>query len=320
MNVRASLRHYARAIQRFGAGRGTEVFLLQASPFLGALFGSVGQTLDVGRIAALLAGSLILTAHVFLFNDWAGQNSDLQDPRRATRLFGRRGLSSHQVVRLVMGLLVVAMLLLAFVGAPAALFGAAIAALSLLYSGSTSWGKGRPILASFLHLIGGTFHFLLGYTVSHPIDAPGVAIAIFFGLVFAGGHLNQEVRDYEADLRNGIRTNAVAFGRRRTFLCSLFVFTAAYVLLAFLVWLRLLPHPLIWATVFWPVHVGFSIQALRRGLGFDAAVWMQRRYRLQFAVLGFAMLLTAPPVADLTRRVLQDAHAHHAGPKIYSKV
>jgi 4-hydroxybenzoate polyprenyltransferase len=309
MNEQSSFRRSARATQRFAAARAPEVLVLQASPFLGALLGSVGHDgLALGRIALLLAGSVVLTAHVFAFNDWAGHASDLNDPRRATSVFGHRHISSRQAVSLAVGLLVVAMLLLALVGAPAVFFGAAIAALSLLYSGSTSWGKGRPILASLIHLIGGTFHFLLGYTASHAVDTRGVAIAVFFGLVFAGGHLNQEVRDYDADLRNRIRTNAVVFGRRRTFIYSLLVFTAAYVFFGVLVLLGILARPLIWTTILWPWHVACSIRALRSGLGFEAAVWMQRKYRLQFALLGLAMLLTSPPMADLAHRVYENAH------------
>jgi 4-hydroxybenzoate polyprenyltransferase len=294
-------------MKRFASTRATEVIVLQGSAVLGAVLGSAGHDgLDLGRIALVVAGSLVLTAHVFLFNDWAGQRSDLNDPRRTRNVFGKREISSREVANLVVGLLVVAMLLLAFVGTPALLCGAAIAALSLVYSGSTSWGKGRPIMGSVLHLIGGTFHFLLGYSASHAIDPKGVLIGIFFGLVFVGGHLNQEVRDYDADLRSRIRTNAVAFGCRRTFIYSLLIFTAAYLLLGVLVSLGILARPLIWATFFWPWHVASSIQALRHGLGYEAAVSMQRRYRLQFALLGLAMLLTATPVAEFARRV----HAH----------
>jgi 4-hydroxybenzoate polyprenyltransferase len=299
-----SLRRYGRAMTRFASTRATEVLVLQGSALLGAVLGSVGHDgLVLGRIALVVASSLALTAHIYLFNDWAGQSSDLNDPRRARNVFGSREISSREVASLVVGLLVAALLLLALVGAPALLCGAAIAALSLVYSGSASWGKGKPIMGSVLHLIGGTFHFLLGYSASHAIDARGVAIAIFFGLVFAGGHLNQEVRDYDADVRSRIRTNAVAFGCRRTFIYSLLVFTAAYTLLGVLVSLGILARPLIWATLFWPWHVASSMQALRHGLGFETAVSMQRRYRLQFALLGLAMLLTATPVAEFARRV-----------------
>jgi 4-hydroxybenzoate polyprenyltransferase len=309
MSWQFTLSRSARTIRHFAAARGLEVLVLQGSPFLGALLGSVGHDgIDLARLALLLLGSLALTAHVFVFNDWTGESSDLNDPRRTSEVFALRRIAPRQVATLAAALLVVAILVLAFVGAPALLYGAAIAAVSLLYSGSTSWGKGRPIVASLLHLIGGTFHFLLGYTAVQAVDARGVAIAFFFGLVFAGGHLNQEVRDYDADLRNGIRTTAVAFGRRRTFLCSLLVFTAAYLLLGFFAWLGMLARPLIWATLFWPFHVASSVQAFRRGLGFEIAVWMQRRYRLQFALLGVAMVLTTPPLADLARRFQRNAH------------
>jgi 4-hydroxybenzoate polyprenyltransferase len=309
MTSRFSLRRYARAIRHFAAARAPEILALQASPFLGALFGSVGREwVAPHRVALLLAGSVALTAHVFVFNDWAGHTSDLNDPRRATRVFGHWEISSRQVAGLALALLVAATLILAFVGPPAVLLGAAIAALSFLYSGSSSWGKGTPIVASLIHLVGGTFHFLLGYTLGHAVDARGIAIAIFFGLVFAGGHLNQEVRDYDADLRNGIRTNAVVFGRRRTFLSSLLVFTAAYAMLGFLASLGILPRPLVWSALFWPWHVACSLQALRSGLGFEAAHWMQRRYRMLFALIGLAMLLTAPPVTELARRAYEHAH------------
>lgn len=304
------LRRYAGAAQNFVAARGLELLVLQASPLLGALLGSANhEGISPGRIASLLAGSLALTAHVYVFNDWAGRSDDLNDARRARYLFGRSGVSSRQVASVAVGLLIVAILLLAFVGASPVLFGAAMAAVSLLYSGPTSWGKGRPIIGTLLHLIGAALHFLLGYTgPGHAIDVRGISIALFFGLVFAGGHLNQEVRDYEADRRNRIRTNAVVFGCRRAFLSSLLVFTAAYLLVAVLAWFGILARPLIWTVMLWPWHVACSMQALRSGLGFETAVWMQRRFRLQLALLGLAMVLTAPPVTHLARRVHQHAH------------
>jgi 4-hydroxybenzoate polyprenyltransferase len=131
---------------------------------------------------------------------------------------------------------------------------------------------------------------LLGYTIAHALDASGLAISLFFGLVFAGGHLNQEVRDYEGDLLNGIRTSAVVFGRRRTFLASLGTFTAAYALLTGLAALGILPGLLLWSPGVWLMHVAWSLRALQRGLGFETALWMQRRYRLLFALIGLVML------------------------------
>jgi len=278
-------------MQHFASTRAPEVLALQASPILGSFLG--GSSLERGgviRLCLLLLGSLALTAHVFVFNDWAGHDSDIRDPRRAALVFTQRGISGQQVARIAIALLIFANVAFAAVGGPAILLGAAIAVLSLLYSCSPWFGKSTPILASINHLLGGALHFLLGYTLSHDLDAGGLVISLFFGLVFAGGHLNQEVRDYEGDLLNGIRTSAVVFGRRRAFLASMCIFTAAYAVLADLAALGILPRLLLLSTIVWPLHIAWSLRALRRGLGFETALWMQRRYRLLFACIGLAML------------------------------
>ena len=291
MTSPSTSRHYARVVQHFASTRALEVLALQASPLLGCVLGGFRlERYSVVRLGLLLLGSLALTAHIFVFNDWAGQSSDVCDPRRAALVFTSRGISSGQVARVATALLIFANVAFACVGTPAILLGAAIATLSVLYSLSPSFGKSTPIAASINHLVGGALHFLLGYTLFHALDAKGLAISLFFGLVFAGGHLNQEVRDYEGDLLNGIRTSAVVFGCRRTFVASLFTFTAAYAILGDLAALGILPRLLLWTTVLWLLHVAWSLRALRHGLGFETAVWMQRRYRFLFACIGIAML------------------------------
>jgi len=288
----SSVRQYARVLRHFASTRALEVFALQASPILGCFLG--GYRLEHGgviRFGLLLLGSVALTAHIFVFNDWAGYDGDLRDPRRAALVFSRRGISRHEVACAATALLVLAGLALAAVGTTALLLGATIAALGLLYSASPFFGKNTPVVASLNHLVGGTLHFLLGYTLAHAFDAQGLAIGLFFGLVFAAGHLNQEVRDHEGDLLNGIRTNAVVFGCRRTSLASLGTFTAAYALLTMLAALGTLPKPLLLSPFAWLLHLAWALQALRREPGFETAVWLQRRYRLLFAFIGLVMLL-----------------------------
>lgn len=287
-----SVRHYARALRQLASARGVEVSVLQASPLLGAYLGGLGlDAASVSRLALLLLGSTALTAHVFAFNDWAGYGSDARDLRRSGARAGGYIVGRGEIGRVAVALLILASAAFAAVGPSAMLFGAGIAALSLLYSFSPSFGKSAPIVASLNHLIGGGLHFLLGYAMVHAVDARGVALSLFFGLVFAAGHLNQEVRDYEFDRSVPIRTSAVAFGCRRGFLASFCLFTAAYGLLAGLAALEVLPMILLLSAVAWLMQARWSLQALRRGLGFETAVWMQRRYRLLFALVGLAMLV-----------------------------
>jgi 4-hydroxybenzoate polyprenyltransferase len=292
MSAPTSFRNYLRVAQHFASTRSLEVLGLQASPLLGSfLAGFPFERWGAIRLGLLLLGSLALTAHVFVFNDWAGRSSDVRDPRRTTLVFARQGISSRQVARVAVALLIFANVAFALVGRPAILLGAAIAALSVLYSWSPSFGKDTPILASLNHLLGGALHFLLGYTLFQQVDARGLLISLFFGLVFAAGHLNQEVRDHEGDQLNRIRTSAVVFGCRPTFIASFCIFTAAYALLAVLAMLGMMPRLLLCSALVWLLHLAWSLRALQRGLGFETAVWMQRRYRLLFACIGLAMLV-----------------------------
>ena len=292
MTAESSFRHYVRVIRHFVSTRAPEVLALQASPLLGIFFGGFGlERWSMIRLGLLLVGSLALTAHIFVFNDWAGYSSDLRDPRRMTRVVARQGISRRQVAHVAIGLLLIAYIAFGALGKLAIVLGTAIVALSLLYSCSPSFGKGTPIAGSINHLLGGALHFLLGYSVAHTLDARALVSSLFFGLVFTGGHLNQEVRDYEGDVLNGISTNAVVFGRERTFLASLCMFTAAYALLAGLAALGILPGLLLWSPLVWLVHVAWFVRALQRGLEFETALWMQRRYRLLFALIGLAMLV-----------------------------
>ena len=286
-------RRQSAAIRHFTATRALEVLALQGSPLLGAVIAGVSSPwIDLLQFPLLFTGSLALTAHVFVLNDWAGQSSDANDSRRALQVFRQRNVGSCEVAGLATTLLIVAIVFLGLLGLRVMFLGCAIAALSVLYSCPPVLGKGRPIGGSLSHVVGGALHFLLGYSIGSPIDARGVAISLFFGLVFAGGHLNQEVRDYEADQGNGIRTNAVAFGRRRTFLCSLAVFIAAYAMLAGLAAAGMLPRVLLWCLLICPLHIAWSLHAIKNSVSFDAACWMQRRYRLLFALVGVAMLMT----------------------------
>jgi 4-hydroxybenzoate polyprenyltransferase len=286
-----AIRQYVRVARHFASTRALEVAALQASPILGIFLGGYSIGRDGVVAPGLLAlGSCALTAHIFVFNDWAGHESDLRDPLRAPHVFSGQGISRREVASTAIALLALAIVAFTAVGVPALLFGAAIAALGFLYSGSPVLGKNTPVASSLNHLVGGTLHFLLGYTLAHTPDARGVGIGLFFGLVFAAGHLNQEVRDYDGDRINGIRTNAVAFGRRRAFLASLCTFTAAYAMLAGLAALDVLPRLLLWSPAAWLLHLAWSLRALRRGLDFETAEWMQRRYRWLFALIGLVML------------------------------
>lgn len=282
---------YTRVLRHSCSTRGVEVCALQAAPLLGAHHGGVGLQGNMGQLVLLLIGSTALTAHAFLFNDWADYTRDARDPRRARLSVDDSEIGRGHFARVALVLLLLAGLALAAVGTSAVLFGAGIAALSPLYSFSRL-GKSAPIAASVEHLLGGSLLFLLGYSVGCAVDARGIVLSLVFGLVFAAGHLNQEVRDYDSDRINRIGTVAVRFGCRRAFVASFCLFTTAYLLIIGLAATSVLPKILLASGILWLLQARWTLQAMRRGLGYASAVWLQSRYRLLFAVIGITMLLS----------------------------
>lgn len=268
-----------------------EVFVLQGPPLIGAIFalGALAGR-NVLPLILLALGSLCLVAHVFVLNDWAGIHGDLKDPRRATRTFATRGVSRIQVGLLAIALLGLSLALFAFLGVAPLLLALAIAGLGGLYSAPVTHMKGVAIFGSLLHLVGGALHFLLGYATFAAIDGRGIAISCFFGLVFAAGHLMHETRDHEADLLNGIRTNAVVFGKTRSFFAGFALFTTAYTLLVTLAALGTVPGLLVITAALYPIHLWATMRALHAGLSFESLRQLQRCYRLLYATIGVAMV------------------------------
>lgn len=273
-----------------------EVAVLQGAPVLGACLAmidiSAATLLDC---AGLIAGNLCLVAHVFVLNDWAGIQGDLKDPHRATRNFVAQGESAARMAYLASALLIASLLIFALIGQTVVIIALAIAALSALYSLPGIHGKGVPLLSSLLHLVGGTLHFLLGYTALSTMSWHGAAIGCYFGLVFAAGHLTHEARDHGSDRLNGIRTNAVAFGQKKAFIAGMALFALAYAMLPALALLGLVPKVLSWAVVLYLFHLGAAWRTLKNGLTYRGIRELQTVYRNIHIVIGMVMSATAVP-------------------------
>jgi 4-hydroxybenzoate polyprenyltransferase len=279
------------ALRYLSCLRPQDIVVLQGPPLLGAAFAIRHPGLrNAGPLATLLAANIFLVTHIFMLNDWSGLTTDLADPKKAARVFTARGVGRREMGGLTAGLLVLSLLLFSRLGPVTLGLSLAIAVLSALYSLPRFNWKGTPILNSVAHLAGGTLHFLLGYSLGSAIDRRGVAIAIFFALIFAGGHLTQEVRDHQGDAASGIRTNAVAFGPRRTFAGSLVLFTLAHIVLLVLALQGILSRPLAAVVALYPVHLAWSLQALREGLTYASVCRLQTRYRVLYAVVGLVMV------------------------------
>lgn len=238
---------------------------------------------NIETALVFVIGSILLVAHVFTLNDWADIAHGLKKPDPL--------VSSRRLFWFSIFLLIAALLVFGLISWRVVVLGVIVALLGFFYSHPTLNFKGTPIASSLPHLIGGIFHFLLGYSVFSAIDQRGVFIALFFALTFAAGHLNHEVRDFELDTKNNARTNAVAFGKQRTFLAGLILFTCAYLCLFLLGWQRLIPRALSFvAAAFYLLHLLWSLRVLRSRFRPDVLERFQIQYRALYALIGLTML------------------------------
>lgn len=273
--------------------RYSDVLVLQGSPLLGALSALDRFALDaIPRLGIFFAASCLLVAHVFSLNDWAGIGADSNDPNKAERVFLTLGVTRRSIGFLSLLLLGASLVLFAVLDARTLVLAVAIAALGVAYSHPAMNAKGTPLLSSAPHVVGGVLHFLLGYSLFGPIDGRGALIALYFALTFTAGHLNQEVRDYDGDCLNGIRTSAVRFGRAPVFRASVLIFTLAYAHLGLLAATGLVPAAQAAVLLLYPLHAAWSVSALRAGLTFAAVSRLQAQYRKLYAVIGLVMLAT----------------------------
>ena len=117
-------------------------------------------------------------------------------------------------------------------------------------------------------------------------------IGSFFAIIFTAGHLTQEVRDFEADLRNGIRTNAVVFGKTKGFIAGFTLFTLAQALLVVLAINGIVPHRLILVGLTFPLQCYWSLKAISKGLTSACVRQLQARYRFLYAGIGVIMAIS----------------------------
>lgn len=134
-----------------------EIFVMQGAPVLGAAF-ALGNAIPqkLGTLVVFVCASVLLVAHIFALNDWAGVGADMNDPNKAPGVCLTKGVSRGQILLLSIMLLAFSLLLFGILSERAFLLASSIAALGLLYSAPAVQAKGVPFLSSLTHLVEGS--------------------------------------------------------------------------------------------------------------------------------------------------------------------
>jgi len=265
-----------------------ESLLMTGFPFIGTLLSlEGGRQASLPHLFGLVAGTVLLSLAVYSFNSWGGIVHDRLNHRMRDHPLITGAISPATVLGLSLGCFAASTALFFFtVSNGTAMLGILIYPLWIVYSHPRLLAKGIPVLSSVIHMVGGNLMFMLGYTWDGRLDRLGATASIYFSLLFVAGHLNHEVKDYEADQRAGINTNAVRFGREETMMASFAVFAFSYALIPVAMILKIV-DPLI-TLPFVLMMVPHTILYLRTKWAptQEVIVKYQNDYRLLFLIAG----------------------------------
>jgi lycopene elongase/hydratase (dihydrobisanhydrobacterioruberin-forming) len=285
----------SRLILYFKTLRGLELLLMLGSPILGVLFAKQASGIDrdfVYNMIVFLIATYCLGGHIYAFNSWAGLKADIIDKSKKDFPHVAGSIGKDELLYLSLILLAVSVIGYVYLSITLVVLALLDALLWVLYCHPQLLFKSKPVVGSVIHLITGTINFLLGYLLVSQFDLKGVLIGLYFAIIFTGGHLNHELRDYEADKENGYNTNAIFWGKKPVFITSVLLFTFSNLYLLLLVYLKMLDiYSILPAFIFYPLYLYFAYTAFKEGLSFSSMDRFRTEYRVLYALFGIYLLI-----------------------------
>lgn len=272
-----------------------EILLIGGVTFIGLISNTHSFDLHIFSlwIAAMLC-SYCLLGYAFLSNDWSGFEYDKNDPNKKNRPLIKGEISLSEIKFLCIILLIASLIFAALLSYLTLIIAAAIALLNYLYSGNKVLLKSVPVASSLLHGLGATLGFLIGYTFQGNVSQEGILFGIYFGIIYAAGHLNHEISDSESDKKSSIITNASILGKRKAFITSFILFSFSFIYIFFLSLKDLLPSALIFGIV--PAFLSYTYffyKTFKTKLDYKSMIIFRKKYRIIFLLWGvfFAIIL-----------------------------
>ena len=271
----------------FKSARLVEVAVMLGFPVIGLLFAFDDPAQLVSRkpLLFVIAVFALFTA-IYACNGLCGIGEDSENERLADLSGKKRSF----IVNLLISLLIS---FVCFFSIDPVLLGMAAVSMAVwtLYSFPKAGFKYRPLLGTFLHFAGEILHFLMGYIVIRKIDAGAVFASIYFALLFAAGHLNHELIDYDSDKKTGIKTGAVTFGRRNWEILSLAVTCFSTLYLGVLLLTGAVPYVAAFFAAAGVCHIAFRFLCFGREQVQRKYLAERKFYRIAYFTAGVMFVL-----------------------------
>lgn len=289
VNINKDLFFYLRKIKIYlDCIRAKEVFLIGGVTFIGLVFSTNTFNIDTTLkwiLAMVTAYSLL--SHSFLSNDWSGYEYDKKDVNKSRRPLMRGEVSLKEVKILSIFFLIISLTTALLLSYYTFYMAVGVIVLNYLYSGNSVFLKSVPVVSSGLHFLGATLGFLIGYTFNGNIDVNGILFGMYFGIIYATGHLNHEITDMDSDENAGITTSANSFGKKKIFLLSFILFSLSFIYIIFLSLLGTLPFYLIYGVIIsYSAYLYFFTRTFKSKLDYNSMISFRRSYRIIFLLWG----------------------------------
>lgn len=270
-----------------------EVILIGGVTFLGLLF-SV-QNLSFALLmdwALVMISTYLLLGHVYLYNDWQGYAYDRNDLNKQDKPVVSGKISLTEIKILAIILLLVSLSIALYFSVWMMIVGLTIAFLNFIYSNNKIFLKSVPVMSSMLHGVGATLGFKFGTLYQGEWTASATLFGIYFGIVYAAGHLNHEITDFESDKNSGVPTHAVVFGKTKAFKASFILFSVSFLYITALSFYNILPRLLIaGVSLAYPIYVFFYMNTLKQNLSHGSMINFRTQYRMLYLLWGIFLAI-----------------------------
>ena len=219
----------AKAFNYLKTARSAEVTMMLGFPATGILFAfsTVSQLLSKESFFFMIA-IFFLSSAIYSFNALSGIKEDESNERL------KKDLGPQKKVFFIVTLLTFILLFIVFfyiIDLKLVFLSIFSFLLWSLYSFPRNGLKYKPVFGTTIHFVGQIIHFHMGYIIIDSFSLRSFLISIYFAILFASGHINHELIDYEADKKMKINSGAVYFGKKvwEKLSCILFLISTIYI-------------------------------------------------------------------------------------------
>ncbi len=277
---------YLKAIRWF------EIGVRLGSPLIAILLSI--PALNYGHFSSAILGLIgffFCWVHGYALNEWGGYYYDRYDPSKGDRPIISGALSRDEMLKLAIVAAVICVTIFAMLRPVLLLIVGFDIVLGIFYCHPRLVWKGKPFFSFFALFSVSVTDFLLGWLIFSNDIKTGATIGIFFGLLGITGISFHEVGDYDSDLRAGVRTNAVRFGKGPISWIGFLSYSLALFYLHSLIYRHLIPEGLIYPFLLtYPIYLFLFWRCLRGHFGAMAVKSFIRGYRLIYFVIGIAII------------------------------